>query len=114
VNRASRAFRRPCSIASGLMRRLGVADVLAACLLVLLLVPGAWAGSINEVRGLAIHGYDPVAYFTDGRAVAGLPRFKTRHEGAELREAWSKDIPGHIEKADRNWPEVAKTTRVYR
>jgi hypothetical protein len=130
------------------------------------------AGTINEVKGLAIHGYDPVAYFTAGGPVMGSPRFTLRHEGAtfrfasaahrdsfradpgrfapayggfcaygvskgykakiepeaftiidgrlylnynlEVREMWSKGIPGHIEKADQNWPAVAKTTKVAR
>ena len=40
----------------------------------------AWAqaaGSTNlDARGIAIHGHDPVAYFVDGRPVAGRPEYR--------------------------------------
>jgi YHS domain-containing protein len=31
--------------------------------------------------GLAIQGYDPVAYFTDGKPIKGKPEFSARHNG---------------------------------
>jgi YHS domain-containing protein len=38
---------------------------------------------VNTARGgLAIDGYDPVAYFTEGRPVQGDPRFTHTHRGA--------------------------------
>ncbi len=37
---------------------------------------------VNRSReGVAIQGYDPVAYFTQNRPVKGLPRFTARHDG---------------------------------
>ena len=39
------------------------------------------------VKGVAVGGYDPVAYFTQGRAVAGRPEFAVKHLGAEWRFA---------------------------
>jgi YHS domain-containing protein len=112
----------------------------------------------------AVGGYDPVAYFTDGKPVAGNKSFTASHAGAEYRfvsaqnrdvfkanpakfapqyggycawavsqgytapadpkvwkivdgklylnydadvgRRWSKDVPGHIAKADANWPKV--------
>jgi YHS domain-containing protein len=114
--------------------------------------------------GQAIRGYDPVAYFTDGKPVAGSPEFSTIYQGAIFRFAsaehrdlfkaeparyapqyggycsyavaynttapvdpqawkvvdgklylnknpgiqkdWEKDIPGHIGRADKNWPKI--------
>ena len=114
--------------------------------------------------GVAIRGYDPVAYFTQGGPVEGSKDFETEWNGAAWRfanaehlklflddpekyapkyggycawavannytastqpEAWSiyenrlylnyslsvrgqweQDIPGNIEKGDRNWPAV--------
>jgi hypothetical protein len=143
----------------------------AAALAVLAGAP-ALAGSVNEVNGLAIKGYDPVAYFTEGRAMDGSPAYTATHEGTtfefasaanrdlfladparyapqyggfcafgtsrgykadidpraftivgdrlylnynlEVREEWSRDVPGHIAKADTNWPTVRETTEVYR
>ena len=30
----------------------------------------------------------------------------------DVQKQWSADIPGHVNKADRNWPAVAKQTKV--
>lgn len=47
-----------------------------------LIATAALAGSVNEIDGLAIKGYDPVAYFTDKRPVAGSGAFTAIHDGA--------------------------------
>jgi YHS domain-containing protein len=59
------------------------------------------ADPVNKTwRGLAIKGYDPVAYFTDAKAVEGDAKFTFEWEGAkwrfasaEHRDAFSED-PG--------------------
>ena len=114
--------------------------------------------------GKAIRGYDPVAYFTEGKPVLGkeelrftwnnvdwyfssqqnLDSFKINsvkyapqyggycayglsdghkaptqpdawtivngklyfNYNTKVREIWKKDLPGRIEKADKNWPEI--------
>jgi YHS domain-containing protein len=48
---------------------------------------GAQADSNIDASGLALQGYDPVAYFTDGRPVKGKAEFAARHEGATYRFA---------------------------
>lgn len=121
---------------------------------------------IYSDRHGAIRGYDPVAYFTEGKAVKGTDGFTHQWQGATWRfssaanrdrfaadpgkyapqyggycaygvaggyavsiepEAWSvvdgklylnysrgvksswlKDVPGHVRKADANWPTVLK------
>jgi len=35
-----------------------------------------------DKAGVAIQGYDPVAFFTDGKPVEGKPEFPARHNGA--------------------------------
>ena len=40
---------------------------------------------VNRYSGLAIEGYDPVAYFTDERPVRGLPDFEASEAGAVWR-----------------------------
>jgi YHS domain-containing protein len=35
-----------------------------------------------DKAGVAIHGYDPVAYFADGKAVKGDERFVSKRDGA--------------------------------
>ena len=119
-------------------------------------------GTVFADNGLAIRGFDPVAYFTDGRPVEGRPEFTATRDGATWRFAsaehkaafeadpakyvpqyggycawavsqgytapvdpnawkvvdgklylnysadvqkdWQKDVPGHIAKANGNWP----------
>jgi YHS domain-containing protein len=41
----------------------------------------AAADSFNLDDGVAIEGYDPVAYFTEDRAVKGEERYAAEHEG---------------------------------
>lgn len=43
---------------------------------------------VNTDRsGVAVKGYDPVAYFTDGKAVKGSDAFTTEYQGARYRFA---------------------------
>jgi YHS domain-containing protein len=46
--------------------------------------PAVYAGI---VKGVAVGGYDPVAYFTAGKPVPGTPEFTHEHEGAIWRFA---------------------------
>ena len=52
------------------MGRTGTAAALAIGILV---AASAWAGKFFERDGIAIKGYDPVAYFTDGKPTRGSP-----------------------------------------
>jgi len=62
----------------GSMRRIAVAA--------LLVTVSATAETINvDSDGVAIHGYDPVAYFTDGRPEVGGPQHTYRWKDAEWR-----------------------------
>ncbi len=46
------------------------------------------AQAVNTDRaGVALNGYDPVAYFTEGRAVAGAPGITADHAGVRYRFA---------------------------
>lgn len=55
----------------------------------------AWAGEVNTgyFGNVAIEGYDPVAYFTEGRAVKGRPDLAYEWLGAE----WHFAKPEHRE-----------------
>ena len=121
--------------------------------------------NIYNTKDGAINGYDPVAYFTEGKPVKGNKEFVHSWNNAEwhfaskknqedfaqnpekyapqyggycafgcseghkaptdpdawtivdnklylnydtsVKALWSKDIPGHIKKADSNWPRVS-------
>ena len=130
----------------------------------------AGAGEFYEKDGIALGGYDPVAYITESKAVAGSPEITFVHKGSTFRFAsagnrdvfvadpakyapqyggfcafgaaggykakidpaaftvhngklylnyneaiqkkWRADVPGFVAKADKNWPEVWKQTKV--
>ena len=65
----------------------------AAALLLLGVASTATAGNdVNTSTGmtlagapLAIHGYDPVAYFTESKARVGMAKFTATHNGAAYR-----------------------------
>ncbi len=47
----------------------------------------ACAGAYFEKDGAAIRGYDPVAYFTQNKAVPGLPAYQAEYKGSTFRFA---------------------------
>jgi len=50
----------------------------------LVLASAAYSASVNTNRnGVAINGYDAVAYFTRNAAIKGSSSFSTRHKGAK-------------------------------
>lgn len=154
------------SAASGIrMRR----NIIVATTLVVL-GASAWAGDYFERNGLALRGYDPVAYFKDNRPVQGSTEHVAEYKGStfqfaskanrdafaadpakyapqyggfcafgmaggykaatdpaafsivdgklylnynrEVQKQWSADVPGFVDKADRQWPSVARQTKV--
>ena len=130
----------------------------------------SWGGEFYEKEGVALEGYDPVAYFTDGKPVEGSPQYTADFQGSvfhfasaanrdvfvadperyapqyggfcafgtaggykaaidpaaftivngrlylnyndDIRQQWSADVPGMVAKADANWPEVSRQTKV--
>ena len=51
-----------------------------------------FASSVNiGTNDVAIHGYDPVAYFTNSKAVEGSAEFTATHDGAIYRFASKKN-----------------------
>ena len=145
---------------------------IAAFAVGLMLAGAAQAGAVNTEDGVAIKGYDPVAYFTQHQAVKGSAAFQAGYQGAtywfasaedralferqpahyqprydgfcaygaaqghkadidptafsiigdqlylnyshDVQKQWQADIPGYIVKADKNWPDVSKSTEVVR
>lgn len=68
--------------------------LLAAIVAVAVIAPMAAAQSgrgkvlVNmDKRGLALEGYDPVAFFTDGKPIRGSAEYTARYLGAEYRFA---------------------------
>lgn len=44
-----------------------------------------------DKKGIAIQGYDPVAFFTQNRPVKGLPEFERKYNGARYLFATAED-----------------------
>jgi hypothetical protein len=61
--------------------------ILAALLLGLAAAAHAAGESNVDSSGLALKGYDPVAYFTEKKPVKGTPGISAQHEGATYRFA---------------------------
>jgi YHS domain-containing protein len=51
----------------------------------------AMADPVNQIDGVAIHGFDPVAYFTQHKAVKGDPDFTSVYDGVTYEFASLKD-----------------------
>src|SRR5260370_25935156 len=54
-------------------------------LAILTLFVAASAASINQTEGVALKGYDPVAYFTQNKAGQGSDQFTTQYQGATYK-----------------------------
>jgi YHS domain-containing protein len=77
------------------MRKLFLALALATSSMALAAQP-AFAEQAPVYTGLlsrvAVSGYDPVAYFTDGRPVRGTTQFRTTYQGYEYRFASAEHL----------------------
>jgi YHS domain-containing protein len=80
---------------SAVMKR-SVMDLVRVLLVMVVLLGGAGTAvgaaetpvtAVNAERGLALKGYDPVAYFTTGRATPGGEAHRFRWQGATYRFA---------------------------
>jgi YHS domain-containing protein len=64
------------------MKKRSFLRVLPILLSSLVLTACASSGLVFEKEGVALRGYDPVAYFTQGQPVKGVPQFQAQHQGA--------------------------------
>ncbi|KAB2955150.1 MAG: YHS domain-containing protein [Thermoanaerobaculia bacterium] len=81
------------------------APVLAAVLL--MAAPALALSPVNKslLRGVAIEGTDPVAYFTDGKPVPGRPAFELEWQGATWRFASAEHRDRFAEAPERYAPQ---------
>ena len=64
----------------------------------LAIVPDSKAAVDSDEKGLALQGYDAVAYFTDGQPKKGDPKFQTKLDGVTYYFASA----GHLKKFKAN------------
>ncbi len=90
------------------MRKLLIAIVFAAGAFTLAPAP-AYADQAPVYTGLlsrvAVGGYDPVAYFTDGRPVRGTTQFRINHQGYEYRFASAEHLAAFRANPSRYLPQ---------
>jgi YHS domain-containing protein len=89
---------------------LGAALLLAAAAFALPVAANAAAAAADlpiekDAQGVAIHGYDAVAYFTAGKPVAGKAEFKTQWQGAEWRFASVEDRDLFVKEPEKYAPQ---------
>ena len=77
-----------------------IAGLLALCAAL-----GAAAGDFNEAAGLAIKGYDPVAYFQDGAPAKGLAELRHPYKGATYLFKTAANRDAFIAAPDKYLPE---------
>jgi YHS domain-containing protein len=66
----------------------------AVLALAMLTAPGVQAESadgVNQIDGIALHGFDPVAYFTQNKAVKGEAEFTAQYRGVTYEFASKED-----------------------
>lgn len=84
--------------------------ILAVAMSVLVWATGAAQGPpatpVNvDASGVAVRGYDPVAYFTDGKAVAGQSAFEFTWSGATWRFASAANRDAFAKRPERYAPQ---------
>ena len=71
-----------------------ISTACAALVLATLGAPGVRAQSAsdaNTIDGIALHGFDPVAYFTQNKAVLGKPQLTAEYHGVTYEFATKED-----------------------
>jgi YHS domain-containing protein len=71
---------------------------LALAISVMTMPAPAWSGAVNvDGVGLAIQGYDPVAYFNQNQAIAGSAEFTASHAGATYRFVSARNLDAFLQ-----------------
>ena len=79
--------------------------LLSMALLLALGAAVACAGEYNESDGVAIHGYDPVAYQTEQRPVPGEAAFTAEYKGSTFRFRSAVNRDAFLAQPDRYAPQ---------
>jgi YHS domain-containing protein len=77
--------------------------ILAACLLIASTVVSA--GEYFEHDGVALRGYDPVSYFTEGKPQPGVPAHSYVYKGSKFQFASADNQKLFVENPDKYAPQ---------
>jgi YHS domain-containing protein len=77
--------------------------IFAAVLAIAAFAANAWTGEFYEKDGVAIKGYDPVAFFKDGKPVKGSPEHKADYKGSvfHFSSKANRDVFARIPRGTR-------------
>ena len=78
-----------------ILAAIAVAGVVAAAPVAFAEKPAIYTDFLSDV---AVGGYDPVAYFKDGKPVRGDKAFSTRYMGAEFRFATKTNLDAFLKQ----------------
>jgi YHS domain-containing protein len=79
---------------------------LVATILLIFTISAHAAGEINvDSSGLALKGYDPVAYFSEKKPVQGKAEFTARHDGATYRFASAANRDAFVAAPEKYAPQ---------
>ena len=101
------------SLAAGTMNRRAVfTAIAAACGLAMVSTPAAAQAVVQakshainvDGRGVMLRGYDPVAYFTDGKPTQGVATFTASHNGATYHFANAANRDAFAKEPDKYAP----------
>ncbi len=81
-----------------------VSSTFIACLMLVFSVTAS-SGDFFEPGGLAIRGYDPVAYFTEKKAVQGTESFSALYKGSQFRFASAANRAAFTANPERYAPQ---------
>jgi YHS domain-containing protein len=76
-------------------------------LMVLSVMTPGLAGQFYEQNGIALNGYDPVAYFAEQHPVKGSPRFSVEHLGTRFYFSTMNNRETFIANPERFLPQYA-------
>jgi YHS domain-containing protein len=82
-----------------------ISIVCAGLGLATLIASGARAGDVNQTDGLALRGYDPVAYFTQHKAVKGDPQWTATHHGVTYEFVSQEDQAAFLANPEKYVPQ---------
>ena len=82
-----------------------ISMVSAALVVATLIAPSARASDVNQTDGLALRGFDPVAYFTQKKAVKGDPQWTVMHHDVTYEFASQEDQTAFQADPDKYVPQ---------
>ena len=93
------------SSAAGVSRRILLAGTAVLFASLFAWAPPAWSGEFFERNGVAIDGYDPVAYFTAGKPTRGQADYSSEYKGSVFHFANAQNRDMFVKSPEKFAPQ---------